>query len=488
MSPKKIIISLLTIFFSLLSLIGCDTQIEPTVSITANPQSIEYGESTTLSWYSKNTDNATIDQGIGSVATEGILEISPEQTTTYTISVQGKGGTAQDSVTVTVMISRTLTVEPLGKGSYAVGCSYFMPSDEYLQGQLNNPGYIAGSGGEAGEQMLYIDDVLEDTPGIHFSVTVPDDSITYGDAAGTEISYSGFMLYPTTQENPYSLQPPAIDVTTGFPHAETYMQGKNDVPVFAEDNKYYPLLVYSHGLGDSPIFKNLEVMEQLASHGYAVMALFHGDGRFASYETSSQPQDITLRPLSIKASVDYLETHPDYKSHIDFSKIGGWGGSYGGTTMFAVMGGKIIDKSSLTGGTFPNTVADIRFKAAVGISPYMGDTNFPTVMGYKSSIFGWRHDGAKDVEGPYLAVTGTNDERAIYNYTKEVLEAAKRDMYLVKCEGEGHALSEGALQDAVTWGLIFLNAYVIEDKNESQIFQQIVSVEGGSNDIFVEID
>ena len=386
--------------------------------------------------------------------------------------------------------ARTLVIEPAGEGSYAVGSSYFMLSEDALEypGKANDPRYLSGSGGNAGEELIYIDDILKDTPAIHFEVKVPDDQKVYGNTAGTIIPYSGFLLYPITEENPYSFQPPQTDLSVGFPHCETYMQGKDEAPVFAEADKRYPLIVHSPGLGGSPAGGNFPEIKWLASHGYAVLAIFPGDGRFPNYETSPTPQEITLRPLSIKASLDYLEDHPDYKEHVDFGKIGGWGGSYGGTTMFAIMGGKIIDKSSSMGGTLDKTVADTRIKAAVGIVPYMGDNNFPTVMGQKSSIFGWRHSGVKDVNGPYLAIAGATDTRAVYDYTKEVLETAKEEMYLIKCEGEGHELSKGAYQDARTWALTFLNAYVDGNKSELDKFQQMLSVEGGAGDVFVEIE
>ena len=390
----------------------------------------------------------------------------------------------------TVEVARTLVVEPVGEGSYAVGSSYFMLSEDVLEspGKANDPRYLGGSGGNAGEELIYIDDILKDTPAIHFEVKVPDDQKVYGDAAGTTIPYSGFMLYPTTEENPYSFQPPQTDLSVGFPHRETYMQGIDVAPVFAEADKHYPLIVYSPGIGGSPAGDNFPEIKWLASHGYAVLAIFPGDGRFPSFETNPTPQEITLRPLSIKASLDYLENHPGYKEHIDFGKIGGWGGSYGGLTMFVTMGGKIIDKSSSMGSALDKTVADTRIKAAVGIVPYMGDTNFPTIMEQKTSIFGWKHSGAQDVIGPYLAIAGTTDTVAIYDYTKEVLETAKGEMYLIKCEGEGHELSKGAYQDARTWALTFLNAYVDGNKSELEKFQQMLSVEGGAEDVFVEIE
>ena len=51
---------------------------------------------------STNATTAEIDQGIGAVAVNGSMEVSPTQATTYTITVTGNGGTATASATVVV--------------------------------------------------------------------------------------------------------------------------------------------------------------------------------------------------------------------------------------------------------------------------------------------------------------------------------------------------------------------------------------------------
>ena len=80
--------------------------VAPTVTITASPSSITVGQSSTLIWSSTNATTASIDNGIGSVATSGSMSVSPAQNTTYTISVSGSGGNATAQSTV--------TVQPLG--------------------------------------------------------------------------------------------------------------------------------------------------------------------------------------------------------------------------------------------------------------------------------------------------------------------------------------------------------------------------------------
>lgn len=65
------------------------------------------GESSTLSWNATDADSCEIDQGIGSVAVNGSIAVSPIQTTTYTITATGPGGAATDNVTITVTAAAT---------------------------------------------------------------------------------------------------------------------------------------------------------------------------------------------------------------------------------------------------------------------------------------------------------------------------------------------------------------------------------------------
>src|SRR4030043_1784565 len=71
----------------------------PTVQISADPVSIQYGASSTLSWRSTNATSCSIDHGIGTVNTSGSTTVSPTTTTTYTITATGAGGTATATTT-----------------------------------------------------------------------------------------------------------------------------------------------------------------------------------------------------------------------------------------------------------------------------------------------------------------------------------------------------------------------------------------------------
>ena len=74
----------------------------PTVSITADPSEIITGQATTLAWDSTDSTTAVIDNGIGEVDATGTFVVTPTQTTTYTITISGPGGSASGNVVITV--------------------------------------------------------------------------------------------------------------------------------------------------------------------------------------------------------------------------------------------------------------------------------------------------------------------------------------------------------------------------------------------------
>lgn len=77
----------------------------PTVAMGADPETITIGESSTLTWTSTNADSCVIEPYIGGVEGNGSISVSPNETTTYTITATGPGGTATDRMVVTVLPS-----------------------------------------------------------------------------------------------------------------------------------------------------------------------------------------------------------------------------------------------------------------------------------------------------------------------------------------------------------------------------------------------
>ncbi len=82
----------------------------PTCTLTANPVSVGYNGSSTLSWSTNNATSASINQGIGSVMLSGGYSLSNiSGTRTYTMTVSGPGGTNTCQTTVIAdSVSNTL--------------------------------------------------------------------------------------------------------------------------------------------------------------------------------------------------------------------------------------------------------------------------------------------------------------------------------------------------------------------------------------------
>jgi RHS repeat-associated protein len=73
------------------------------VTITANPASIKQGDSSTLTWSAAYADTCIIEPDIGNVDPNGSVLVSPPQSTVYTLTATGPGGTNSASVTVVVV-------------------------------------------------------------------------------------------------------------------------------------------------------------------------------------------------------------------------------------------------------------------------------------------------------------------------------------------------------------------------------------------------
>ncbi len=70
----------------------------------AEPSTIQRGRSATLRWSVDNATDISINQGIGAVQAQGTREVFPNDTTTYTLSAKGPGGTDSRSATVSVTV------------------------------------------------------------------------------------------------------------------------------------------------------------------------------------------------------------------------------------------------------------------------------------------------------------------------------------------------------------------------------------------------
>ncbi len=75
---------------------------KPSISFSAEPTSIQKGQSATLHWDVSHATDMSIDQGVGAVQSSGQRQVYPTDTTTYTLTAKGPGGASSESVTINV--------------------------------------------------------------------------------------------------------------------------------------------------------------------------------------------------------------------------------------------------------------------------------------------------------------------------------------------------------------------------------------------------
>ncbi|HTZ82285.1 MAG TPA: peptidoglycan-associated lipoprotein Pal [Candidatus Acidoferrales bacterium] len=73
----------------------------PTASISVSPDTIQPGQSASLTWQTSNATDVSID-GIGAVQANGSQTVSPSASTTYHLVAKGAGGTQEATARLTV--------------------------------------------------------------------------------------------------------------------------------------------------------------------------------------------------------------------------------------------------------------------------------------------------------------------------------------------------------------------------------------------------
>lgn len=85
----------------------------PTATLAANPSVIEQGQSTELSWHTTSANSVNI-AGLGEVSASGSQTVTPDSSTTYTLTATGAGGTQDATTRVTVNpVTKTTTAASL---------------------------------------------------------------------------------------------------------------------------------------------------------------------------------------------------------------------------------------------------------------------------------------------------------------------------------------------------------------------------------------
>lgn len=151
---------------------GCKKQLptSPDISSIIHPK-IEYftashtqillGESSTLSWSVKNATTITIDQGIGAVAEQGTIEVSPEEATTYTLVASTGNDSARASVQVDVLMPATFDF----RANLDLTCP---PSPYNTEGWVSSQGWVQNIGGQPGTNVVIHVPLIDEITGDEF--------------------------------------------------------------------------------------------------------------------------------------------------------------------------------------------------------------------------------------------------------------------------------------------------------------------------------
>ncbi len=387
--------------------------------------------------------------------------------------------------------NHSVEMSVIAPGPYPVACSN-LAQDSVRATQLGIPLDDFWTGADN----RYIGDILlEPSDTLVARTPIPDDDL-YIRRRNSTVEFVVIACYPTTEGNsrPDYLLPNGLRI----PHMQRFGQApliasQPCIAIFPPPYECgrFPMVVFSHGLAGSPIDgKSMDFLVRLASYGYIVAAPFHGDKRFSRVKVEDAGDLLflilnfdrvvelqALRPLSVKAVIDLMLSHPQFGSVINETRIGGIGGSMGGATMTWLLGAEIT-----TG--YPSlktrkTVQDPRIKAAVGYVPYAGLPFLPA--------YGEDNNTTRNVTKPYLAISGTFDTTAPIFMMEQAVNNFRGTRYQVALSGVEHTYEVGFADDVFGWTIPFFAAYLKDDRAALDRLTRQRNVRGGLFD-FLLID
>lgn len=371
-------------------------------------------------------------------------------------------------------VNHDRVVAPLAPGKFTVACSN-LAIDTARLAALGGTAEDFFEGKEVAGAQRYITEILAHPQAVvRFDALVPDVRRLYPQFAGALVPHVAIVCHPTPRNNPdpdYALPGTAGTLPHMLPAGATPRLltrsehlGTLGLPVTGDGNSIaaLPTIVYSHGLGGSPVGKGyIDVMTRLAAHGYVVAAVFHADARFsrvriedldgflyflANFSRVAEMQ--LMRPVALKAMTDTVLAS-GYAPAVDTTRIGGFGASLGGQAMAHLLGARMTTSLTFSCG---DTVRDPRIRAAVGFVPYAGQSFLPA--------FCDNQEGADEVNKPYLALAGTSDTTAPIGLMRQALNRMGSSRYMVELRGGEHELRVEDIDDLFTWMVTFLNAYL----------------------------
>jgi predicted dienelactone hydrolase len=364
-------------------------------------------------------------------------------------------------------------VPPIGPGGYPVACSNVEQDFSRVAANASASDYWEGDAG-------YVTDLLTDSADAFVvDVTLPNDVELFGDFGGRTMPFAALVCYPTSAANTRA------DYALPNGKAVPRMQRDGQLPIFPDDTSRFPVLLFSHGLGGSPLSNDyIDALTLFASYGYVVIAPFHGDARVSSISISTLGDVLnallhfsnytalqSIRPFALRAELDALLADPGFAPHVDSNAIGGFGASLGGESLLLMRGARLTVSPGLSSKTVMN---DARLKAAVGYVPYFGQPILPA--------FGRNQEGLHDVQMPYLAIAGSADVTAPAAMTALGMSQLTGVRQYVLLAGVQHGFDVRFASDIFTWALTFLDAYVENDPLARATSARMTNVQGGGDD------
>ena len=381
---------------------------------------------------------------------------------------------------------------PLAPGPYPVACSNI----------AQDSAKIAQFGGQASDYWegndRYITQILAEPSEVPTAIArVPNDNNFYPQTSNKDLTFTLLVCYPTTADNKradYALPDGQLvpkmqrigdKALLPFNTAGLPMRGITGGTVGTQ-RVQHPLLVFSHGLGSSPLdSKSVDFLVKLAAYGYIVAAPFHADARFSKIKLDGLSDVLylirnfdyfvelqALRPLSIKATIDTMLAHPDFGPRINQDQIGGIGGSMGGATMTWLAGANLT--TTYPGLSSRATVQDPRIKAMVGYVPYAGQRLLPA--------YGDNNASAVNVKTPYLAIGGTADTTAPIYLMEQAMNNFQSARYFVALTDVTHGYEPRYADEVFGWSVTFFDAYLRGNASAMGRLIKMRNIKGGLDD------
>ena len=396
------------------------------------------------------------------------------------------------------------TVPPIAPGRLPVACSNVAQDASRVAAGLTPSDYWEGTSGHYISELLTAPETA-----VQYMANVPDNGELFANHRNQSLPFVAFVCWPTSLANtdPDYVLPGTGGKVPKMQPAGTLprIMSMRDLGLLAgidplpPDIPYaWPLIVFSHGLGGSPIDPGyIDAVVQLASQGFVVAAPFHADARYSRIRIqdftdflflvgnfSSVVEMQTLRPVALKAMTDTLLGSPAFSPSIDSSRIGGFGASLGGEAMTLLFGSRITTTIGGHCGDTPG-LADPRIRAAVGYVPFAGWSFLPAFCAGNS--------GASSVNRPYLAISGTADTTAPIGPMTAAINHFGGTKYLVEFIDGQHELRPEDAPELFTWTVTFLRAY-LQDPIHPEAMGQFIRMNtvqpiGGAraNDMLIDV-